>query len=275
MRFLALGCVVILGSGPASAVAGPQDSQEKMEAPLVTDRPSESTSAVLLPRLTFQVEAGYIFKRRDQDGKRTDTQELPDTMFRFGVTSRLETRVQVTGWSFSDTLSIGGHQIEDGFNDVSVGATIFLAGARGWRPALAVLCEVSLPVGDPGFTDSYTRPKFLALMNYTLARRIGLTLNAGPSILRLKDENVGVRTGTDLLYVATIDASANDRIGLFGEVYGALALDEGREDRHSCQAGVTFLLTRLFQLDARAGAGLAGPVPNWLVGAGLSFRIPH
>ncbi len=245
------------------------------DAPLVTDRPSESTSAELLPRLTFQIEAGYAFKRRDENGKRIDTQELPETLFRFGMTSRLETRVQVTGWSFNNTLSMDGLQLEDGFNDVSVGASFFLTGGVGWRPALAVLGEVSLPVGDPGFTDGYAKPKFLALMDFALADQIGLTLNAGPSMLRLTDEETGERTVTDLLYVATVSAIASNRIGLFGEVYGAFALNQGRKNRHACQAGITVLLTRLFQVDARAGVGLAGNVPDWHVGAGFGLRVPH
>jgi hypothetical protein len=275
MRCQATFGSILLIMGLAFSPASPQNAEDKKEAPLVSDRPSESTSAGVLSRLTFQIEAGYTFKRRDAAGKRKDTHELPDTLFRFGVTHRLEARVQVTGWSFSDILSTKGYDFEGGFNDVSVGATLFLMEGQGWRPALGVLGEVSLPAGDPGFTDGYTHPRLLVLMDFVPAHRIGLTVNAGPDILRLRDEKKGDETVTDLRYVATVELSASERISLFGELYGALALNENRKNRLSYQGGVTFLLARLFQVDARAGAGLAGNVPNWLVGAGLSVRIPH
>ena len=271
---LRLGCVLLF-VGLATSTAHSQSTREEKEAPLIADRPSESTSALVLPRLTLQFEAGYTFKRRDTDERRVDTQELPDALFRYGVTSRLEARLQVTGWSFSDILTVDGYQIEDGFNDVSIGATFSLTKGKGWVPALGVLGAVSLPVGETGFTDGYTRPKFLALMDFTPSDRIGLTVNVGPDILRVRDEKKGDKTVTDLRYVATVETIATDRIGLFGEVYGALALNESRKNRLSCQGGITFLLARLFQLDARAGVGVAGNVPDWLVGAGLSFRIPH
>ena len=62
---------------------------------------------------------------------------------------------------------------------------------------------------------------------------------------------------------------------VFGEAYGALDFGEGYPDRHSVQSGVTLGLRRNLEFDIRGGLGLTDSVPDWLVGAGLSFRLPH
>jgi hypothetical protein len=275
MRFPATCGVAFLYFGFASASASPQVSQATKPAPLVTDRPKESTSTNIVPRLTFQTETGYTFKRRDNAGTRIDIQVLPETLFRFGITKRLESRVMVTGWNLDSVRTAERQLLLEGFNDVSVGATFFLAEGKGWRPALGVLGEVSWPLGDPGFTDNYVNPKLLALMDFVLTDRIGFTVNVGPNILRVKDERHGDKTVTDLKYAATFAGAVTDRLGLFIDVFGAVALSQDRKSRFSYQGGMTYLLTALFQVDVRAGVGLVGNVPDWLVGTGFSFRIPR
>jgi hypothetical protein len=64
-------------------------------------------------------------------------------------------------------------------------------------------------------------------------------------------------------------------ISLFGELYGAVTFGSNRLSRHSVQAGTTILLNRLFQIDLRGGLGLVDNDPDWLVGAGFAFRVPH
>ena len=60
--------------------------------PIVTDRPTDSASPELVPRKTLQFELGYKFSRFDTDSGRTDVQELPDLLARFGVSDKVEAR---------------------------------------------------------------------------------------------------------------------------------------------------------------------------------------
>ncbi len=69
---------------------------------MVTDRPSESAGPSVVPRFALQIEAGYKFSRFDQGEKRTDTQQLPDLLLRFGAFERIEARLTMTGFSFKN-----------------------------------------------------------------------------------------------------------------------------------------------------------------------------
>ena len=135
-----------------------------------------------MPRRTFQLELGYKFTRLDTKSGRTDTQELPDLLARFGINEKVEARLTATGWSFKN-IDTGK---QDGLNDISLGVKIALGEERGERPQTALLADVSLPVGQGGFTDDYVIPKVLLLATHTLNDRLGLTWNLGPSFVTRK-----------------------------------------------------------------------------------------
>jgi hypothetical protein len=237
---------------------------------IVTDRPTDSASPTLVPRGTVQFEMGYKFSRLDADSGRTDVHVLPDLLFRFGIVDRFEGRLTAAGWNFkSDTEGK-----KDGFTDVSLGTKIAIADERGRRPQLALLADVSLPVGESGFTDNYVIPKVLLLAAHTLTDRLALTYNVGPSLVTVK-KNDERRTDTSLHYAVALSGAVKGPVSLFGEVYGAFASGRDRPDRHSIQAGTTVLLGRSFQIDVRGGIGRVDSESDWLLGAGLAFRLPH
>jgi hypothetical protein len=268
---LAVGVTATLATSAfVESADAPDASAAPSESPIVTDRPTDSASPVLVPRHTLQIEAGYKFTRLDDESGRTDDQKFPDLLARFGISERVEVRLTATGWTFLDQTS----GTENGFNDLSLGAKIALGDERGRRPQMALLADVSLPVGAVGFTDDYVIPKVLFLATHTLTDRLGLTWNLGPSFVTTKTDDV-TRTDVTLNYAVALAAAAGGRVSLFGEVYGAFAFGEDRPDRHAFQAGATVLVTRTFQLDVRAGFGMVDNEPDWLAGAGLAFRLPH
>ncbi|MGB5814663.1 MAG: transporter [Thermoanaerobaculia bacterium] len=238
--------------------------------PIVTDRPTDSASPLLVPRHTFQLEAGYKFSRTGSDSGTIDAQVLPDLLARFGINKKVEARLVAAGWTFES----GADDTETGFNDISLGAKIALADERDRRPQMALLVDVSLPVGHSDHTNEYVIPKVLFLGSNSLSDRIGLTYNVGPSFVTV-DSNGGSDTNADLSYAVALSGSTGGPFSLFGELYGAFAFGSNRPSRHNFQAGTTILLNRRFQIDIRGGLGLVDNEPDWLVGAGLAFRIPH
>lgn len=269
-RLAAVLTALLLAGGVAAPAVASEDAPAAADDPIVTDRPTDSASPELVPSRTLQIEAGYKFTRLDGELGRTDTQALPDLLARFGISGRVEARLTATGWTFRDQAT----GTENGFNDLSLGAKITLADERGARPQMALLADVSLPVGAVEFTDDYVIPKVLFLAAHTLAERLGLTYNLGPSFVTTKKDGV-TQTDVTLNYAVALAAVASGRVSLFGEVYGAFAFGEDRPDRHSFQAGATVLLTRTFQIDVRAGFGMVDNEPDWLAGAGLALRLPH
>ena len=260
---------------PVPLLAQSSESPASFEpTPIVTDRPSESAGPTVVPRYALQVEMGYKFSRVMTEDRRTDTHELPDLLLRFGVVRRLEARVTATGYGFKYQDSDGRREKQAGFNDVSVGVKWALTEDRALRPALSLLADVSLPVGDTDFSDGYVNPKFLLLVTNTLTERLSLTGNVGPSLIKLRvgDEN---KTVVDLSYTAMLSGPLTERAGWFAELFGAFALSDARTSSHSIQAGLTFLAKHNCQFDVRAGAGAVGDAPDWLLGAGLAVRFPR
>ena len=110
---------------------------------------------------------------------------------------------------------------------------------------MALLVDVSVPVGDRAFTSDHVIPKVLFLGSNTLSERLGLTYNAGGSLVT-RESGDDSETNLDLSYAVALSGSVGGPFSLFGELYGAFALGENRPDRHSFQTGATILLSRRF-----------------------------
>jgi hypothetical protein len=241
--------------------------------PMVTDRPTDSASAVVVPRHTFQLELGYKFSHSEDDSASTDVQVLPDLLARYGISHKVELRLAAGGWTV-ETVETGTGGEKRGFSDISLGTKIALVNESGRRSQMGILVDVSLPVGDEGFSNEYVVPKVLFLRSHDLTDRHGLTYNIGPSFVT-SESNGESDTHVNLNYAVAVYGSIGGGFNLFGEFYGAFAFGSNGLNRHSFQAGTTILLRPLFQIDIRGGVGLVNNVPNWLVGAGLAFRVPR
>ena len=200
----------------------------------------------------------------------TDTQVFPDLLARYGINRKVEARLVAAGWSFQSGDEAG----PDGFSDVSLGVKIHLAEERGRRPQMALLVDLSLPVGARGVASDYVTPKILFLGSNALTDRLGLTYNLGPSFVTAETDG---EKGTDLNlnYAVALSRPVGGPFSLFGELYGAFAFGSSLPDRHNFQFGTTILLSSRLQIDLRAGGGFVENEPDWLVGAGLAFRLPH
>ena len=261
---------VAVSSSPMVAAQSIGDPGVHIPEPMVADRPTDSASPVVVPPQTFQVEAGYKVSRTDDDSGSTDVQVLPDLLARYGISTKVELRLVAAGW----TVQRGASGDASGFSDISLGTKIELAERSGMRPDMGLLVEVSLPVGQSDFTSGYVIPRVLFLGASSFSDRHGLTYNLGPSFVT-EQGNGETETHVDLNYAVALSGSIGGGVSLFGEFYGAFVSGSDRLDRHSFQAGTTILLSPRFQIDIRGGIGLVNNEPDWLVGAGLAFRVPR
>ena len=157
---------------------------------------------------------------------------------------------------------------------MSLGAKVALAAEKGNRPHMSLLVDVSLPIGHDDVTNHYVIPKVLFLASNTLSDRIALTYNVGPSFVTA-DSQGEKSTNVDLNYAVALSGFSGGPFTIFGELYGAFVSGSNLPDRHNFQAGTTILLSRRLQIDFRGGFGLVDNEPDWLVGAGLAFRLPR
>lgn len=235
---------------------------------LVTDRPTQGASPIVVPKGSFQLEAGYKYDRLDVDGVEIDQQSFPELLLRYGAGERFELRLFTSGWVFTDTDADSDTE----FSDVTLGTKIELVPKRGRVSRLSILAEASLPTSDDSSSGDYVIPKVLLIGGYELSDRYSLTYNIGPSFVTFKQD--GEReTRWDVDYALAFAATARPKVNLFAELYGNVR--EGSfPETHNIQVGVTGLVGSRVQLDARLGTGLNSAAPDLTVGAGFAFRLP-
>ena len=260
----ALLAAALLASPALALSAEPADPREDLiqpvdaPSPLITDRPdfTESTSAVAPGRV--QIESGLTFTSRETD----DALEAPEALFRIGLADRLELRLEAPSYTWADAG-------DDGLGDSSLGFKLELAEQRGARPALAVIGLVGLPTGDSDLTTDHLQPGAILAASWDLPHELALGLNAGATSA---DDGAGDNFSEYSASVALGFPLAGDLSG-FIEYYGLYRSGGGGGPEHVVDGGLTYLVSPDVQLDVFVGAGLSDHAPDWLVGAGVSFRF--
>lgn len=242
---------------------------------LVTDRPDQTESSVVVPAGTVQIESGWLHSEDGEASVDLEADELPGTLARIGLAERLELRLGWAGYVSQDTSGPGGAGGEvDGAADGELGAKVYLWEEKGSRPEAALLVGTSLPVGDDELTSDAFDPSFRLSLSHTLSERVGLGYNVG--VAWATREVGGDRSRlSDYLYTVALGFALSERLGAFTELFGEVAGSSPDDARHSFDGGFTYLLGDRLQLDVAGGVGLSSAATDWFVGAGVSVRWPR
>ncbi len=244
-------------------------------AELVTDRPDQTESSVVVPKGAWQYELGWTFSRDDEDGVRVETHEVPGTLLRVGLSEKVELRIGWTG-HIERKLSAGRFSVgEDGFGDAELGAKIHLAGERGARPEMAILLSTSVPIGDDAFTSDRLDPAVRLAFAHTLSDSVDLGYNLGLGFDSGLGDDGGRHTLSSAFYTLATGFSLTDRLGAFVELFGDFPASAAGDPAHSFDGGFTYLLRPNLQLDLAGGVGLSDAADDWFVGLGVSVRLPE
>jgi hypothetical protein len=237
--------------------------------PLVTDRPDQTESSAVVPAGSLQLELGTTFARESGESRALS---YPELLARWGVHERFELRFGIAGW----TTEFEGPN-ETRFEDLEFGVKVYLAEEHGWRPEMAFLGALSIPVGADDVSANRFNPAFRFAFSHTLRERVGLGYNLGMAWeTEIEDTPQGRRRDTDAVfqYTAALGFELTARWGVYAEVFGDIPAESGGA-AHSVNGGVTYLLRDNVQWDAFAGFGLNDAADDWFVGTGLSFRVPR
>ena len=123
-RLLPAALVAFVAVSPAAA---------RQDAPLVTDRPDFTESALTVPRGSVQLETGLTVERASGTG----TVSGPEALVRWSPASKLELRLAAPNYVTGEFV--------DGLGDVGVGVKIAAGRGAGWD--LAGIASLSLPTG--------------------------------------------------------------------------------------------------------------------------------
>lgn len=252
-------------SGAPEREGDPEDVR-----PLVGDRPDFTESASVVARL--QLETGYTF----EGDAPSDVHTAGELLVRVPVTRRLELRLGVPSWSWTETgdgpAGEPGPELpgEDpgGMTDASLGVKVSLRdpGPGGGGPAVAVLAGSSVPTGGDVGSDGL-HPAGILAAEVDLSDRVSLGANAG-----VASAEEGAARHAELSASLALGVGLGEEVGLFLEGYGFAPLADGPEASSVVDGGLTWLAGPDLQLDVRVGAGLSGPSPDLVLGTGVVWR---
>jgi hypothetical protein len=150
LTFVLAGIVPLHGQNQPASAAAPE--------PIVTDRPAVTNSSVVVPASSIQVENGFL----ETSSQGQSIVDGPETLVRFGVTTRTELRFTVPDY-YHNLNTAGGS--DSGFGDFALGVKEQLGPTPGGFDVSAILF-LSFPTGahtvssggyDPGSQVPWSR----------------------------------------------------------------------------------------------------------------------
>jgi hypothetical protein len=250
-----------------SAIAQPVTQENGEPLPdLVSDRPDFTESTQVVGTNAMQIEAGFAREiTAGPDGMRTISGPFP--LIRLGLSRRVEVRFSGDGYAWQSLRATAARGFR-GFSDHAVGAKVKLANESGWRPAMAVIGSVSMPVGDPEVSSRHHDPEFKFCWAHHLPA--GLDMSGNFNVGSASDERGRINQGG-----ASLSFARELKYGFSGyaEMYSiSLNRDEGRSSIFNF--GFTHGMGRNAQADFTLGKTITGGVTSWYMAVGVVLRQP-
>lgn len=218
---------------------------------IITDRPTQSASAIVVPKGVFQLEYGFVSEKTTSD---LTNLTYGNFLFRYGLINNVELRV-VQNYQ---GVKIGD-QTESGLSPLTLGTKIHLLDEHGTLPQMSFLGQVTLNNGDDQFKPGNTTPEFRLNFQHTLSDKFGLGYNFG---MGLPKEN------PYFLYTLVLGYAFADGWTAFVEPYGFIP--DGKDD-HRINGGFIYLFNDKLQFDVTAGLGMSEVSPDSFIGFGASI----
>ncbi|WP_089370715.1 transporter [Dokdonia pacifica] len=241
-------------------------AQETETTPdLVTDRPDATEAPTVVPVGSLQVETGALTTSFEDNGIKEEVFTYNTTLLRYGILDNLELRI---GWNFEEVqTTINGMESNDvasGLSPLLFGAKVAITEEKGWFPEIGLIGHIFLPfTASSDFKPEFTAADFRFSFNHTLSERSGIAYNLGGQL-------GGESAEFAYIYTLAYGYSITDKLGAYVEVYGDLPEDSSAN--HFWDAGLTYAIAPLIQLDATVGQSITEG-QDILLSAGVSFRI--
>ena len=235
--------------------------------PLVTDRPDQTESAVLVPHKYLQIETGFVMENNETDMIKHRAFAYNTTLLRYGLLKNFELRLGIDYLGLKENYNNPDSITNiSGFSPLFTGFKIKIIEEDGWIPEIALLGGLALPfTASEDFKTDYTAGNIRFAFSYTLSDRFSLGYNLGV----LWNGQTAI---PDYFYSISLGVGITDKIGMFVESYGFIP--KAGKATNLLDAGFTFLLLPNFQLDASGGIGLENNI-GYFISAGLTYRLPH
>ena len=251
-RILVFACAAVFSSVPVLA---------QTPDPIAADRPGIADSSAVVGPGTLQIETGVQWEKR-----RSEFSTFFPTLFRVGLSSRLEARVE------GDTYTtIADHDLhESGLTPVALGFKALLTPPDGeGRAAAGVIVNVTPAWGTGTFASDHVSADVRLVFDWDLSDHWALTPNAGLAWTR--GESGHFIPG---LFALTLSYAPGRRVQWFIDAGAEVPEAQGGAASLSIDAGIAYIPRRNWQLDISAGTRAHGDTaPRPFIGAGISWRL--
>ena len=233
---------------------------------LVTDRPDATESSSVVGTGTLQIETGSLYESFKENSVQNESYTYNTTLVRYGILDNLELRL---GWDFVEGITkVNGtklNNVTSGFSPLLLGVKVAIAEEKGAMPEIALIGHI-FPVftASQDYRPETTGVDFRFSLSHTLSERSSLGYNIGGEWGNDSSEAAAI-------YTISYGYSITNTLGMYAELYGDMPEDSSAN--HYWDAGLTYLVSNNFQLDAYVGTSITEG-QDLLVGLGFSYRVP-
>jgi len=266
MTYWSLRITVPALVGALALFAAPQQAEEDKVSP---DRPGFGTPTTLVRPGMMQFETGFARETDSSEGLSTRLFVMPTSLLRFGMTDRLELRLESGGILREREQGPDGILHRNGAGDVSFAAKLRLWDERLFLPAVTLIPSLSSPFGSPGHSSGGYDPKVILAWAKDLPAEFGIggnlsygSVTADLDRATARDFSLGVERGFGPI-TGFVEAY-QQRLGTGKDADKAWAM----------QTGAAFGLWKNFAFDISLGRAITNNAPDFMIGFGLSMRSP-
>lgn len=234
-------------------------------AQIVTDRPNFVESSRVVSGGSWQLETGLAFSEAGDFAT-----FLTPTLLRWGLSERVELRVESALFGWSEGIDEG----DFGLSDVAAGTKVSATSGDGvWEPSSAFLFHLAFPTGTRVFRGEGVRPSLRYVMEWSLPRGFGIGVMPGimyDSNSENSDFSPGEHFWAGMLGVV-VGWSVTSNTSVFGELAFA-RLAEGRYGGNvgTWDFGITHVLSPETQIDLSFALPATDSSVDYLVAVGFA-----
>jgi Putative MetA-pathway of phenol degradation len=229
------------------------------QKPIETDRPDQTETAKIVPPGKFQAESGFLHQHNDVHD---NEYQLPETLLKFGLNSKLELRLITTlaYQSVNDSVTCG-------LEPVTIGFKLALWKQQGLLPQTSVIGHLQLSkIATKELQEDYLAPEVRLLFLNKVSKDIEIGYNLG-----IKWN--GQSGQPEYAYTLAPDFKLGNRLSTYIETFAYLPQNHHAD--HWADAGFKYLITNNIQVDLSGGYELSShdKKHSYFESVGLSFRL--
>jgi len=228
---------------------------------IVSDRPGQSNSPYTVGKMVFQLQTGLQVGGGNADNYKRNDFELP-AYIRFGITDKIELQTQ-WGLKNSATEFYSRDFKSSGLNMANFGLRFNIFEETDKAPALGFEFIYKTRMMSKDYKPDHPSTKFNIMASKGFSDLISITTNLGADF-------DGFEAQPDGFYTLNLVLSVTDQLSVFFENYGNFNADYFDT---FFDFGGAYILNNDLQFDLYGGFGYNDDTFDYIVSAGVSYRI--